>query len=122
MSDVDLYIMKFSPEVRQRLTTIRQTALHVFGDVDETLCHSLPAFAINGKVFMFYGAYKDHISIRVDDDWVDFLKAQFPQFHYTQYTITFGHKDAFPDDVVQVICELVKPSRSRTASHGTATP
>ena len=120
MSEVDLYIMKFNLEVQQRLISIRQIALHVFKDAEEKMCHSLPAFARNGKVFMFYGAYKGHISICVGDDWVDFLKYQYPQFHYTQHTITFQHEDPFPDDVVQVICELLNQGLSGRANHNTA--
>jgi len=108
MSHVDLYIQKFNPEIQQRLLKIRRTALDVFGDIDEKLYYTLPAFAANGRVVMFYGAYKNHISICVGDDWVDFLKYQYPQFGYTQFTILFQHKEPFPDDVVQVICELLK--------------
>ena len=107
MSDVDLYIMKFGPEVQQRLMKIRRTALDVFTLMDEKLHHGLPAFSVNGKVIMFYGAYQNHISICVGNDWVDFLKCQYPQFLYTQFTITFQHKEPFPDDVVQVICQLL---------------
>lgn len=106
MSEVDLYIARFGSETQQRLRFIRQAGLGAFGEVEERLCHSLPAFAKDGKVFMFYGAYKNHISICVGYDWVDFLKAQYPQFHYTQATITFRHKDPFPEEVVRVICGL----------------
>jgi len=109
--------MTFSPKVRQRLMTIRQTACSVFGGIDEKLNHGLPAFSANDKVIMFYGAYKGHISICVGNDWVDFLKHQYPQFHYTQYTIKFLHGEQFPDDVVQVICELLKQNLDNRINH-----
>ncbi|MCL2545488.1 MAG: hypothetical protein FWE77_06160 [Clostridia bacterium] len=117
MSDVDAYIMRFHPEIQQRLASIRQTALNVFGDMDEKMIeektrYTLPAFFANGKDILFYGAYKDHISICVGYDWVDFLKCQYPQFHYTKATIQFLHEDPFPDEVVQVICELLKQGLS----------
>ena len=107
MSDVDLYILRFSPEIQQRLMTIRQIARGLFRHAEEKTCYGLPAFFAQGKVFMFYGAYKAHTSICVGFDWVDFLRYQYPQFEYTQATIKFPHKDPFPDDVVQVICELL---------------
>lgn len=110
MSDVDLYILKFSPEIQQRLTIIRRTALDVFGSINERIYFGMPTVTVNGKEMMAYAAYKGHISIIVGYDWVDFLKIQFPQFHYTRSTITFQHKDPFPDDVIQVICELLKQS------------
>ncbi|MCL2812716.1 MAG: hypothetical protein FWD25_12625 [Clostridia bacterium] len=108
MSDVDLYIQNFNPEIQQRLLTIRRTALDIFESIDERKYYGLPAFFSNGHVVMFYGAYKNHISICVGDDWVDFLKYQYPQFRYTQFTILFQHKEPFPHDVVEVICELLK--------------
>lgn len=107
MSDVDSYIMRFIPETQRRLLTIRQTARAVFQGADEKLYHTLPAFSANGKVFMFYGAYKDHISICVGYDWVDFLKYQYPQLSYTKATIKFQHNEPFPDNIVEVICKLL---------------
>ena len=109
MPAIDSYIMRFNPDIQQRLMVIRRTALDVFGSVEEKLYYTLPAFCSNGKVIMFYGAYKKHISICVGNDWVDFLQYQYPQFQYTQFTILFQHNEPFPDDVVQVICDLLKP-------------
>ena len=117
MSDVDLYIMKYDPEVRQRLSTIRLTALSVFREIDEKTYHGMPAIFSDGKIIMFYGAYKGHISICVGDDWVDFLKHQYPQFQYTRFTIKFLHEDPFPADVVQVICELLNQSNNGRVQH-----
>ena len=110
MSDIDLYMMRFGPEVQQRLMSIRLTARSVFQEFEEKTRYGLPAFFANGRLLMFYGAYKDHVSICVGDNWVDFLKYQYPRFRYTKATITFLHEDPFPDDVVQVICELLKHS------------
>jgi len=107
MEGVDFYIARFSPEVQKRLLTIRQTARAAFQNADEKLYYGLPAFFANGKLFMFYGAYKNHISICMGYDWVDFLKYQYPEFHYTKATITFAHADPFPEDIVQVICGLL---------------
>jgi len=121
MADVDVYIMRFNPEVQQRLIKIRRTALDVFGSIDEKIHHGLPAFSAKGRVIMFYAAYKAHISICVGYDWIDFLRHQYPEFHYTQATIQFLHKDPFPDDIVRVICELVKQGLGGRTKHNAET-
>ena len=120
MNDIDVYIARFRPDIQARLLFIRQTALRILGAVDERLCHSLPAFARNGHVFMFYGAYKAHVSICVGYDWVDFLKVQYPQYTYTKATIIFSNDDPFPEDMVQVICALLKqgPDENTTQPGG----
>ena len=115
MSDVDQYIARFNPEIRTRLLTIRDIAQQAFRDADEKLHYGSPAFAKNEKVFMFYGAYKAHSSICVGYDWVDFLKQQFPQYSYTQATIIFPHKEPFPQEIVRVICDLLKQGHGGTA-------
>ena len=112
MTAVDAYILRFHPEIQQRLHSIRQIARDVFGDAREGTRYSLPAFFANGRELLFYGAYKGHISICVGEDWVDFFKYQYPQFQYTKATVKFPHEEPFPDDVVQVICELLKQGRS----------
>jgi len=107
MSDVDLYILKFSPEVQERLMKIRHTALHVFKRVDERVYFGIPTLSVDGKDIMHFAAYKGYVSIILGYDWIDFLKSQYPQFSYTRATIQFQHKEPFPGDVVQVICELL---------------
>jgi len=117
-----MYIMKYSPEVQQRLMKIRRTILDVFERVSERIYFGIPTLSIDGKDFLHYAAYKNYISLIVGYDWVDFLKNQFPQFRYTRATIQFQHKDPFPDEVVRVICELLKRSLCGGADHNTATP
>ncbi len=107
MSAVDAYIARFNPEVQQRLRCIRQTARDVFGDVEEKIYYGYPTICVNGHEVMFYGAYKDHVSICVGYDWIDFLKVQFPQLDYTRATIKFPHSEPLPEDVVRVVCELL---------------
>ncbi len=108
MSAVDEYIARFSPEVRQRLLFIRQTVLNAFGEVEEKIYYGYPTVCVKGDTVLFYGAYKDHVSICVGYEWIDFLKGQFPQFGYTKATIKFPHEDPFPEDVIQTICALLK--------------
>ena len=112
MSDVDRYIMRFCPEIQARLTAIRQTALKVFGDIEERLYHGVPSLFQNGRNFMNYAAYKDHISICVGYDWVDFLKKQYPQLKYTKATVTFQHSNPFPDEMVHAICALLRQGQT----------
>ena len=120
MSDFDLYIMKFNSEIQERLMKIRHTALDVFARIDERIYFGIPTLSIDGKDIMHYAAYKGHISMIVGYDWADFLKIQYPQFSYTRATIQFQHKEPFPDDVVQVICELLNQSLGCRASHNLA--
>ena len=74
MSDIDAYIMRFSPEVQQRLLTIRRITFDVFGDIGERVYFGIPTVSMAGKDILHYAAYKHHISLIVGYDWADFLK------------------------------------------------
>lgn len=124
--DVNFYIMKFEPEVQKRLMEIRFTALDIFQDVGEKLYHGAPSFTLDGNTIMDYAAYKKHISIILaywwKTDWeersreiMDFLKTNYPQYGYTQYTIQFPHKDDFPYELIKIICNLLWQDRFQEA-------
>ena len=113
MSDVELYIARFSPEIQRRLNEIRGIGFEVFTGVEEKVYYGLPTFMIIGskECKLHYGAYKDHISLIVGYAMKDFLVTVYPQYNYTRATITFPHKDDFPADIVREICVLLEQWR-----------
>lgn len=117
MSDVDFYIIQFEPEVQRRLMEIRFSVLNTFLTVDELIYHGVPTFTVNGKDIMNYGAYKDHITIYLGYDWVNFLKNHYPQYHYTKAAMQIPNKDPFPDELIKEICELLKQGCLNDNSH-----
>ena len=121
MSDVDFYIMRFNPEVQQRLTKMRRTIFDVFKGINERIYYGIPTISNDSnEIIMHYAAYKGYISIILGYGWVDFLRNQYPQYQYTRATIQFQHKEPFPDEVIQAICELLKQGHCN-ANHTEAT-
>lgn len=107
MSDVELYIVRFSPEVQSRLNEIRRIGFDVFSNVEEKIYHNVPTFiTTNGKDILNYGAYKDHITLYVGYDMKYFLQNAYPQYHYTKAAIKFPHREYFPIEYIREICEL----------------
>ena len=108
MSEVELYIMRFSPEIQHRLLDIRSIGLDVFSNAEEKIYHRVPTFIMNGKDILNYGAYEDHITIYLGYAMIDFLKSIYPQYQYTKSAIQIPHKDIFPNELIRKICELVE--------------
>ena len=122
MPDVDSYIAKFGPEIQERLMAIRFTALDIFQNVEEKIYHAIPAFMLDGKDILNYGAWKNHISIHLGYEWkiywenrandlMSFLKEKYPQYNYTKFTIQFANKEPFPLELIREICELLWQDR-----------
>ena len=66
---------------------------------------------LNGKDFMSYGAYKNHISIVLGHKLVEFMQESYPQHIYTLCTIKFPNDATFPYELIRTICELLWKSR-----------
>ena len=113
MSEVELYIMRFSPEVQRRLLDIRRIGFDVFSDAEEKIYHGVPRFMINGKDIMNYGAYKDHITLYVGYAMKDFLSGIYPQCRYTKSAIHFPHGEYLSGEMIREICELLNSTRQR---------
>jgi uncharacterized protein YdhG (YjbR/CyaY superfamily) len=108
MSDVESYIARFPPEVQSRLNKIRRIGFDVFSNAEEKIYHGVPTFiTTNGKDILNYGAYKDHITLYVGYDMKYFLQNAYPQYHYTKAAIKFPHRECFPIEYIQEICELL---------------
>ena len=48
---------------RERLEAIRAVVREVAPDAGERISYAIPAFTIDGKVFVFMAAWKEHVSL-----------------------------------------------------------
>jgi uncharacterized protein YdhG (YjbR/CyaY superfamily) len=62
-SEVDDYIKSYSPEIQEKLKSIRQTVLFHVPDAEESISYGLPTFKIKGKPLMYFAAFKNHIGL-----------------------------------------------------------
>ena len=61
-ASVEEYLADVAPESRRRLQRIRQLVKKHVPEAVETISYNIPAFRLR-KVFMYYAAFKNHISI-----------------------------------------------------------
>lgn len=116
MSEVESYIVRFDPQVQQRLLDIRSIVFEHLPHAEERIYYGIPTITTDGKDILFYVAYKNHISLIIGYDLTDFLKSHYPQYQYTRATIKFPHADAFPHDMVGEICMLLKDTFTEKGS------
>lgn len=62
-SPVKTYISKFPDEIQSRLNTIRDLIKKTVPDSDEKISYGVPTATLNGKYFIYYAGYKNHLSI-----------------------------------------------------------
>ena len=57
------YIASFPTEVQKVLQQIRQTIQQAAPEAEEVISYHMPTFKLNGKVLIYYAAWKEHYSI-----------------------------------------------------------
>jgi uncharacterized protein YdhG (YjbR/CyaY superfamily) len=62
MSDIDEYIERFPPDVRQILQKIRTTVAKAVPKAEEKISYRIPAFMLDGIV-IYFAAFKRHIGV-----------------------------------------------------------
>lgn len=62
MSEVDQYIEKFPPDVREILQKIRTTVAKAVPKAQEKISYRIPAFMLDGVV-IYFAAFKQHIGV-----------------------------------------------------------
>ena len=68
MSDVEDFIRKQEPEVRNRLERIRQAVRQAIPEATEGISYGIPTFQINGKNMLHYGPGKTHVGVYATPD------------------------------------------------------
>jgi uncharacterized protein YdhG (YjbR/CyaY superfamily) len=106
MSDVELYISRFSPEIQSRLLYIRAAGFEAFANAEEKIYHGVPAFMCNGRDIFNYGVYKNHVTLYIGYGMTDLFKKIYPQFNYTKAAMQIPHADPFPKEIIREILEL----------------
>jgi uncharacterized protein YdhG (YjbR/CyaY superfamily) len=61
-SNIDEYIVSFSPDVQAILERIRLTIKEAAPDAQETISYNMPAFTLEG-ILVYFAAFKKHIGL-----------------------------------------------------------
>lgn len=62
-SSIDEYILSAPKEVQKKLESIRQIVKEAAPEANEKISYGMPAFNLNGKRLLYFGAFKNHVSL-----------------------------------------------------------
>jgi uncharacterized protein YdhG (YjbR/CyaY superfamily) len=60
---IDEYIAAFSPAVQSILRKIRLTIREASPTAEEKISYRMPAFALGGRILVYFAAFKQHIGL-----------------------------------------------------------
>src|SRR5437762_13293108 len=99
---IDEYLASVKPEQRAALQKLRQTIHAAASTAEECISYGIPAFRLNGRSLVFFGAWANHCSFYPGSsttlqDFRDDLKS----FQVSKGTIRFSPDNPLPPALVK---------------------
>ena len=104
-TSVEDYLADCDEIGRERLEAIRAIVREVAPDAGERISYAIPAFTIDGKVFVFMAAWKEHVSMYPLPQGDPVVDAALAPYAVAKGTVKFRHRDALPLDAVRLVVE-----------------
>jgi uncharacterized protein YdhG (YjbR/CyaY superfamily) len=101
----DAYLAAVSPDKRSALKTLRKTIKAAAPKAEECISYGLPAFRLNGKLLMAYGATVNHCAF-YPGSVVQALKDELKDYDTSKGTIRFPANRPLPPALVRKLIKL----------------
>ena len=96
MASVDDYLAALTPAQRDQFERIRRIVRSIVPDAEETISYGIPTFTHRRRYLIYFGAFKDHLSVYPTVGAVEATEG-------TKGTFRFSEDDPVPEEVVSAI-------------------
>jgi uncharacterized protein YdhG (YjbR/CyaY superfamily) len=100
---IDEYIAPFPEEIQKKLQDIRQTIHETVPDAQEKISYSMPAFALNNRILVYFAAFKNHIGFFPTGSGVEHFLPELGEYKTSKGTIQFPLDQPLPLALVRRI-------------------
>jgi uncharacterized protein YdhG (YjbR/CyaY superfamily) len=99
---IDEYLARVSPKQRAALQKLRQTIRAVMPNAEECISYGIPAFRLNGRSVVFFGAWADHCSFYPGSSVaLKKFRDDLKDFETSKGTIRFSPQKPLPSALVK---------------------
>ena len=106
MTTIQDYLAACTPAQKAEYERIKGIVKKYAPSIDEVISYGIPTFKIEGKPLLYFGAFKDHMSVfPASDAMVKAVGNGIEKFRVSKGTLHFTDKNRIPDamlnDIVQ---------------------
>ncbi len=106
MDSVTLYIKSFPAEVQEILSEIRTLIKVKAPDVAESISYGIPAYKTNGKPFIYFAAFKNHIGLYATPQGHEQFKKELSIYKQGKGSVQFPLNKPMPMDLIERIIDF----------------
>lgn len=104
--DIDEYIASFPEDVQKILKRMRMTIRKAEPRAEEKISYGIPTFTLNGRYFIYFAGFKNHVSIYpAPRDSAEFKK-ELAGYKGGKGTVQFPLDKAIPYDLITKIVKF----------------
>lgn len=103
MATVEKYLDEITPNQREHFERIRKIVREVAPQAEESISYGVPTFKVNGRPLLYFGAFKDHMSIFPGAP-VE-LKEKLKDYKLGKGTIQFTEAKPLPEPIIKEILQ-----------------
>jgi len=100
---IDEYIKIFLQDVQSILERMRQTIRKAAPEAVESISYQMPTFKLNGKNFVYFAGYKNHIGFYPVPSGIRAFKKELSQYKTGKGSVQFPIDKPVPYDLVKKI-------------------
>lgn len=101
MSDWSNYLSAFPAGVQRLLRQVRAAIKAETPEALETMSYGMPAFTIDGKVFVWFGAFKSHIGSYPGAAVIKTFAAEIKSYKKAKGSVQFPMHKPLPVDLIK---------------------
>ena len=102
---IDEYILKYPPEIQEKLKTLRKVIKESAPDAEEKISWQMPTFVLQGNLVHF-AVCKNHIGFYPGLSGIDAFKHELSEYKGTKGSIHFPIKKPLPYELISKIVKF----------------
>ncbi|HET9411416.1 MAG TPA: DUF1801 domain-containing protein [Candidatus Saccharimonadales bacterium] len=107
MTTIQEYLDACTPAQKAEYGRIKTIVKVHAPNVEEVISYGIPTFKVDGKPLLYFGAFKDHMSVfPASDAMVKTVGKGLEKFRVSKGTLHFTDKNKIPDDILNDIVKF----------------
>ncbi|MDP4087221.1 MAG: DUF1801 domain-containing protein, partial [Bacillota bacterium] len=99
---IDEYILQFSPEIQEKLKTIRKVIKESAPEAQEKISYQMPAFVLHGNL-VYFAAFKNHIGFFPTSSGIAAFKEELSEYKGAKGSVQFPNTKPIPYELIRKI-------------------
>lgn len=106
MTVIDDYLKNVESAQKKELERVRSIVKKHVPLAEESISYGLPAFKYKKKPLVYFGAFKDHMSLFPTSKPTEILKDKLSEYVVTKGTIQFTLEKPLPESLIKEILDV----------------